>query len=287
MKVSNIIMAYKNPEQIERLIKSMNHPCFYFYIHLDKKIDIKDYEFLSQMERVSFIRERVLCNWGGYSFVKAILASLSEVVKTCDELDFINLLSAQDYPIKPINNIYEFLEKNIGLNFISYDEDPQRKWWHHASKRSELYHLTDFSFKGKYLVQGVINKYLPRRKFPLPVELYGSSDSSWWTITNECAKYIINFMDQNKKLNDFMKYTWGADEFLIATIIMNSIFASKTVNNNLRLITWVDGVSNPKVLAIKDFDIIKTSDRLFSRKFDTTIDTQILNEIDLNILQSS
>ncbi len=81
-----------------------------------------------------------------------------------------------------------------------------------------------------------------------------------------------------------MKYTWGADEFLIPTIVMNSPFAEKTLNDNLRYIDWSEGGSNPKVFTVKDFTALKNSDKLIARKFDCLLDCEILNAIDQEIL---
>ena len=190
-------------------------------------------------------------------------------------------MSGQDYPIKPINFIYKILSENPGKCFISYDNDPARKWWKHAVSRCESYHLTDLDFKGKYFVQKFLNNYLPKRSFPLSIPFFGSRDSSWWAITPECARYIVEFVDNNIALQKFMAYTWGADEFFIATIIMNSPFKEQVVNNNFRFITWSDGIANPRILVEEDLPVIKKSDKLFARKFDTTIDHKILDELDL------
>src|SRR4051812_30076421 len=112
MNVANIIMAYKNPAQLERMIKAMNHTSFYVYIHIDKKIDIAPFLYLANLERVEFIKDRRLCNWGGFSFVKAIFASLEEVVNAPVSYDFYNLMSAQDYPIKPMDEMAAFFERS-------------------------------------------------------------------------------------------------------------------------------------------------------------------------------
>ena len=39
MRIACIIMAHKDPQQIERLIKKFNLLPFDFYIHIDKKIN--------------------------------------------------------------------------------------------------------------------------------------------------------------------------------------------------------------------------------------------------------
>ena len=280
MKVATIITAFKLPVQLERMLKAMEHPDFYFFIHIDKKMDIKEFEYLGSLPRVTFIKERIRCNWGGFSFIKAYLTALEEVLSSGQAFDFYSLMSGQDYPLKPMQQISDFFTANRGKNFISYDEDHKKDWWEHAVTRFELYHLTDLRFKGKYLLQKIINQLSPKRKFPLPVKLYGSSDSSWWTLTAESAKYLINFWHKEIELFKFMRYTWAPDEFLIATIIMNSPNKDSVVNDNLRLITWEDGSANPIIYKEEHFDLLIRSDKLFARKFDLTVDEKILMRLD-------
>jgi len=281
MKLAHLIMAYKNPQQIERMIRSLAHPSFDFYIHLDKKIDLSEFDYLKRLDNVFFIQDRVLCNWGGYSFVNAIFSSLKEVLAAEEDYSYINLMSGQDYPIKPVDDIYNFFLLNPNKCFISYEEDPQSLWWKHAISRCEEYHFTDANFKGKYMLQSLINKLLPKRAFPLAIPFYGSSDSSWWAIPPDCARYIVDFMASNKSLQRFMAYTWGADEFLIATLIMNSPFKDQVVNDNLRYITWSNGIANPRVLMKDDLAPMKLSEKFIARKFDATIDEKILDELDI------
>jgi hypothetical protein len=52
MRQAYVVTAYKDPAQIERLIKRLSHESFDFYIHLDKKIDKKNFIYLAEMERV-------------------------------------------------------------------------------------------------------------------------------------------------------------------------------------------------------------------------------------------
>ena len=278
-------MAYKNPLQIERMIKAMDHPDFYFYIHLDQKIPFESFAFLANLPRVSFINKRSICNWGGFSFVRAVINSLKEVLSGNVDYDFYNLLSGQDYPIKPMEEIAGFFEKNKSSSYISFDEEHQKDWWAHAVSRFESYHFTDKNFKGRYLVQRALNFILPKRRFPLSLKLYGSSISSWWTITKPCAEYLVNFASKEVALMKFMDYTWGADEFFYATVLMNSPYKDQIVNDNLRLITWKSGYSNPVILTNQQFDIISQSEKLFARKFDTLIDNGIIDTIDKVILQ--
>ena len=274
-------MAHKAPEQLERLIIKMNHPMFDFYIHLDKKSDFESFKYLGSMDNVFFITNRIECNWGGYSFVKAILCSVKEVLNSTVKYDFINLMSAQDYPIKPVEEMYNFLSGHKGMSFISY-EFFDGTWWKHAVTRFRSYHFTDYKLKGKYLLQKIVNKLMPQRKFPLNLKLYGSSNSSWWILSFEAAEYLIDFIEKNVKLNKFMQYTWGSDEFLIATILLNSPFKERIINNNLRYIDWSKGGAHPKILSKDDLQKLMNTDKFFARKFDVSMDPEILDLIDLH-----
>jgi len=284
MRIAHIIMAHHYPEQLLRLIQRLGHPQSDFYVHLDKKTPIDEFEFIKEKAEVTFIKNRVKCNWGGNSFLKAIITSLNEVISLNKEYDFINLISAQDYPIASTAYIYDYLKDNLGKNYISFELSKESDWWQKAALRYEKYHFTDFNFKSKYFFEKLINQILPKRKFPGSLELYGSSKSSWWTISGECSKYVAQKLTNDKKLWNFLKYSWGSDEFVITSIIMNSDFKNKVVNDNLRYIDWSEGKARPKILGIADFDKIKNSGMIFARKFDSGVDHQVLEKIDMDCL---
>jgi hypothetical protein len=280
MRIANLIIGHKNASQLSRLVDRLQHPNFDVYIHIDKKVDIGEFRKLENSPRVFFITNRIKVNWGGNSTSTAIIKSLNEILESGKSYDFINLLSAQDYPLKTSEQIFEFFKRNSGQNFISYEVSSESDWWIKAATRYEKYHLTDWSFPGKYLLQNVINIIAPKRKFPGDMKLYGSQKSTWWSITGECARHVTKEALSNEKLNSFLKYCWGTDEFLVTTLIMNSPFKAQAVNNNLRYIDWSEGKPNPKTLTISDFFELKMSDMLFARKFDTNVDSAILDKID-------
>lgn len=279
MRIAHIIIAHKNPEQLNRLLLKMQHPDFDFYIHVDKKIDIKPYEFLGAIQGVKFIQYRSICNWGGYSTLHAMVSSLKEVLLNQTEYGFYNLLSAQDYPLKSNAEICGFFQQNKEKSFIYYEGEGS-KWWEGAVYRFQRYHLTDFNFIGKFFIENMLNKLLPPRKFPLSMKLYGGSKSSWWSLNKESSVYLANYFDTENKIKKFLKFCWGTDEFVIPTILMNSPLKERIVNDNLRYIDFPDGMANPKILRLADLDKMLSSQMLFARKFDIGIDIDILAAID-------
>lgn len=283
MRIAHIIIAHKNPLQLVRLVKHLQHPHSDIYIHLDKKTDMAFFQTVSLLSNVTFINQRIRVNWGGNSTLMAMINSTLEVIRTNPSYGFINLLSGQDYPLKSAQQIYEFLLKNSGYNFISYDECKKSVWLQAAAARYKKYHFTDLQIKGKYLLQDITNWLLPSRKLPESLQLHGSAKSAWWTISGDCARYIAGEISSNKKLSRFLKFCWGTDEFAIATLIMNSEFRHKTINNNLRYIDWSEGNPHPKLLTIEDIPKLDQSSALFARKFDQNIDSGVLDYLDLKL----
>jgi hypothetical protein len=280
MRIAHIIITHKNPSQLERLLRKMQHPNFDFYIHVDKKVDISDFSHLAEMPGVKFIQDRIICNWGGYSTLRAMVNSLKEVLERKEGYGYYNLLSAQDYPLKSNEEIYDFFLNHKTNSFVYYETKHESDWWQGAVNRFEKYHLTDFNFKGKSSLERIINSVLPRRKFPVPMELFGGSKSSWWMLNREAASYVTEFLKKGNELDRFLKFCWGTDEFVIPTILMNSPLSSSIVNNNYRYIHFPEGMANPKILGMEDYSKMLSSSMLFARKFDTEVSTEVLDKID-------
>jgi hypothetical protein len=279
MRIAFLIMAHKDPDQLARLVDRLNFPGFDCYIHLDKKVDSAPFLSLGQKENVTLIRNRTRADWAAFSFTAAIYRSLEEVINTGVGYDFIQVMSGQDYPIVSNRHIHRFFEEHAGRNFISFETE-ESGWWKHAIGRIRNYHLTAFRFPGRYKVQTLLNALLPERKFPLPYTLYGGPRASWFTVSHACATYVVNFMNSHPELRRFCTFTWGSDEFLFQTIIMNSPYKDSVVNDAINYIDWSGGGANPKILTVDDFNTLRNSGRYFARKFDPAKDARILDMLD-------
>ena len=282
MRIACIIMAHKNPQQIERYLKKFEQFPFDFFIHLDKKTDPAPFLYLARLRQVQFVHQRIKIRWASYNFVHAVLLSMKEILSSHTKYDYISVMSGQDYPIKPVGDLFQFLEKNPGKNFMSFEE--QGDWWDHAVTRIKKYHLTNSGFRGRYRLQFFLNAILPERKFPLPYQLYGGPRAMCMTLGADCAQYVVNFMDSDKRLKRYVRLTWGPDEFLVPTLVMNSAFRESVVNDNFYFIDWSKGGANPKTFTAEDYNMLLSSDRFLARKFDMGKDEEILDLLDNEIM---
>ncbi|MGY0037937.1 hypothetical protein [Pedobacter sp. NJ-S-72] len=81
--------------------------------------------------------------------------------------------------------------------------------------------------------------------------------------------------------------TWGCDEFVVASILMNSPYQDKVINENHRYINWSENEAHPKILTINDYQEIIGSGMLFARKFDLDVDLSVLDVLDLHVAEAN
>ena len=109
MRIAHLILTHKNPAQLERLLKALDHPAFDLYVHLDKKADITPFQYLANRPRVFFLRNRTKVYWAGFGTIQATFNGFREI--PIDRYDYVNVISGQDFPLKPASYIYTYFEQ--------------------------------------------------------------------------------------------------------------------------------------------------------------------------------
>lgn len=121
----HIILCHNNPTQVERLVnKLLAEENDLVIIHVCKNA-AEDFfnglqSSLGQSKRVHFC-EREEGNWGEFGIVQGTINALKlglNIMGTQEDFHF-NLLSAQDYPIKPLTSFKRFLSERKGQDFLN------------------------------------------------------------------------------------------------------------------------------------------------------------------------
>ena len=278
MKIAHLILAHKNPRQLARLIRQIIHPDCDIFIHLDGKSQTSEFAHLfSETERVFPIHKRTKVYWAGFGTIQATINGFEQLVN--QGYDYVNVMSAQDFPLKPASHMYHFIKERKGTEFITcesiYDE------WSEAASRIHKYSFVNLRLPGAHLMEKVTNKILAKRKFPMHHEVVGRAN--WFTLTNEAIVYSLNFIKAHPKLIWFYKLTWGADEFIFSTILYNSHFKSR-IAPNLNYVDWTGMTGgHPRILVTKDFPKLVATPKLFARKFDMEADENIFDLLEAHI----
>ena len=277
MKLAHVILAHASPEMLLRLVNKLQHPDAVVYIHLDSKADSKAFEQIKAINNVYFIPNPLNVGWGNYSMIKAALVSFEYILATGQAFSHFNLLSGADYPLKPISQITAFLLAHPNTTFM-LSHDIAGGEWDDGRERLEKYHFGDYNFKGKYFFTGLANKILPARKIPGNLKPYGRS--TWFTITPNAARYVIDYLKANPGLERYFRLTWAADEIVVQTVLKNSPLAASCDDNYLRYIDWSEHKVNPKTLTMDDLQALTQSPCFFARKFDMKNHPQVLDALD-------
>ncbi len=274
MRIAHLILTHKNPGQLARLVNALDHPSCDCFVHIDKKTPIEPFLPLGKNANVHFIKNRTPVYWAAYGTIQATINGFEEILPL--GYDYINVISGQDFPLKPAGEIYRYISDRKGTEFITCQSIEGE--WKQAAARVRKYHLINYRIPGRFRLEKIINKLLPERKFPFDHHIVGRAN--WFTLSREAITYSLDFLKKHPELVRYYKLCWGADEFIFSTILYNSGFRERIVEN-LVYVDWTgrtDG--HPRILGIEDLPRLKSTDKLFARKFDEQVDGIILDELE-------
>jgi len=311
MKIAYIIIAHKNPQQLLRLVKRLNHADSYFFIHIDVNADpsvfssiessFKDFPNVTLLKRFNSA-------YASFGIVQGTVEGLNKAVESKIPFDYLINLSGQDYPIKTNVQIREKLSERADASYIWYFELPfvgthptkgivcqklnRIEQWHVRLEGrylnfplSRQKYRKIFSVKRSFLWLG-INLMLPKKRpFIKNYTPYGGGQ--WWCLSRKHAEYVYKYVKENKKQYAYFKYTNIPDEIFFQTVLLNSPHKNEIVNDDLRLLYFAGDSSHPIIYKTDDYPIIADSAQLFARKFDTTKDELVLDLIDKHLLMSA
>jgi len=279
MKIANIILVHKNPEQVNRLVKNLEHPDIYNYIHIDRKVEGEPFLDTTLVKNTFFIKNRVKVTWGGYSILGATFSSMQEILRTNPDITHINVMSGQDYLIKPVEHLVSLVHNQPDSEFIEF-ESIERNW--EANAKINKYHFSEWPYPGVYTFQRFFNFLVGPRKFPYKMDVM--EGPNWMMLTRKACEYIMDFNRKNPNFYRYFRFVWVPEEVYIQTLIYNSPFQSKVVKDNFRYIDWSERKAHPKNLLTSDYQAMVDSGKIMARKFDIFLDSKIIDLLDQNLV---
>ena len=285
-KHAYLILAHKNWDQVGMLLQLLDDRRNDIFIHIDKSKepsqDIKNR--LSQSTRFSAVHfvDNVWVRWGDYGIVQAELNLLGAAV--LHGYNYYHLLSGMDLPLKTQDEIHAFFGQHDGYEFVSFSSPK----WHEKFKERYEYYLPFYignketgNFWGykfnkilRILQQLVGINRIRNRSF--------GGGSQWFSITHDFARYVV---DHAGLVYKWYKMTFIPDESFLQSLVIEAGIKEKLFkpesgsgfNANMRLTDWDRG--DPYTYRSEDFSSLKASRLLFARKFDETVDREIILQI--------
>lgn len=276
MRIDYLIRAHTAPEQLARLVGRLNESDVRFYVHVNQLTDEETFAAmqagLAGRENVVWV-PRVKCYWGGFSLLRATLVGIESILASGDLPDHAVLLSGQDYPLRPPTEIERYFAARNGRNLLNHFRLPAPEW---AGEGGGLNRLRYPHFERARYKTRLLRLPVPRR-LPEGLEPYGGM--AFWALTGETLAWLMRFLGERPEVLRFFRRTKMPDELFFQTVLLSSL--AETVDNELlHYLDWSSGSAHPATLTVADLPKLRASGRLFARKFDASVDSEILDLLD-------
>jgi hypothetical protein len=280
--VCYLILCHKSPGQVIRLVKRLRSGSSFFVIHVDKRASPSVHAALASFSAETddiILAPSVRCYWGQFGLVRATLNCIGEAVRSDRDFQYAMLLSGQDYPLRSVAEIHNFLERHHGLEFIeAFPLDQPNRWTLQGGAyqaMNRVRYLT-VSFRSRLAHIKIA------RRFPNGWNPYGGSQ--WWCLTRECLQYIQKYIRNNPSFLRFFRFVFIPDETMFQSLVANSPFAKSVYGDALRYTDWENPNPHyPRTLDVSDLDRLKISSCLIGRKFDLVQSVDLLDLLDCDL----
>lgn len=288
-----VILSHRPPDQLLRLVTTLGRmfddPPIVCH-HDFRKCRLDQRQFPGY---VTFVPRPVRTAWGEFSLVKAELLSLRFLYEQVADVDWCVLLSAQDYPVRPAEQILQELARDEYDAYIRCEllrpDAPRNRWQAHCIGR--YFHtpvkLPVIDRSGRPRLRRL---KLPRsisRPFVPFTESFQCYVGGQWFIANRRAVHVMLRDDQqSRRLRAHYKRVHCADESYLQCLLGNEP-GLRISGNARRYIDWRGCGANPNVLTLEDLPRIMDSDAFFARKVEAGRSDELLAALDPQIMPAS
>jgi hypothetical protein len=276
LKLAYFIMCHKNSSQVARLIKAIYQKDNIYLLHTDLKSGenyLDELKSLCQSYDNVYFMDPIVVSWGGWSLVEVQNRAIKKLLELDQEWKYFINLSGQCYPLKSQNEIKAFLkESNSSHIYFNNLLDPFYFQFFVERQETIIKELN-----GVAIDTGVKRLYFSQE---FGDDLFLGMGSQWVMLERDFCEYLCA---ENPLIERFITYfkTFNIpDEHFIQTIIVNSPFIERVVNNIYRHIYIPTNESHPKIFTADDYKDLIATDCFFARKFDEHTDSTIMDLLD-------
>ncbi len=308
MKVCYFIQAHKYPELVCRLVRTIKRssPNSIVLIYLDNDRCQIDRKAFQQLSDVHLLRSKHRLIWSDFSNqVKPYLDAIDWLFANNIGFDWLTNITGQCYPTRPLASIDACLAATRYDGFIRYwDLTPMKNPWPKNIALNRYYHqyrrIPERLYRSleKRWRTGIMKNILPlnfnsefyqyrvgiKSKTPPFNENFAwYGGYAWFTLSKKAVQYIRDFMKKNRAVVNYYKHVIVPEESLIQTILVNSGLFNLCNDDKLYIDYTGHRDGHSRVLTRKDHDTITNGNYHFARKFDLTVDSEILDLLDKKI----
>ena len=281
-----LILAHRDTEQVLRLADKLRQS-FEIYIHFDTKLKLSNQEKEALKEKNIHWYQCVEVNWGGWGISAATIVLMREALKN-PQITYVHILSGQDWPVADPASIYAFYENNTKLYMLCDAAKGMKKsgepiilWQQYyfnydkIARRTTLgkiYHRLTMAWQTLCHV----NKY---KKLGIDLEIY--QGPNWMDLPQDAVEYLLEYFAGHENIQKLFMTGFCPDEFWVQTILYNSPYRERIVQDYHRYILWNEQHgSYPAILDESNYTDILKGDYHFMRKIDFKYSEELIRRLE-------
>ncbi len=315
-----MIMCHKNADQVIRLAERCLSKDTDVFIHADSAMPSDEYRILMTFRehnqgKVFLTDSRIHGELYSRSLVDIALlmvkTALNEAKRNEKHYHYYALLSGQDYPIKPIEEIVRELDLCYPSPIIDCTPWKRKNWvWYKTKSDAKLCRANrkvSFESKGLFRLVGRMSIYAVEvimRSLRIDahskmerkgIAMYGGSQ--WWILPDQVMEYILAEYERGDSDTEFLlNHVFTPDETFFQIMTMRHPLSEDVALNPPDMVaqsnqTWSyftdegkPATGHPYIITKSEFDKIAGLNCFFARKFDAAVDNEILDMIDHDLL---
>jgi hypothetical protein len=267
MTVGFVMMAHAALDRAGQVARHLaDHGCP-VVIHVDRRSPKT--AFFDLVDQVRDLRNihfapRVKCDWGTWSLVEASRNSAEMLLTIAPDVQHVYLISGACLPIKPLDNLTEFLAEHPDTDFIesvTIREVP----WTQGGLSEERFTLTfPFAWKRQKRLFDICVEAQRRvgRKRAIPAAIAPHMGSQWWCLTRTTLEHILN--DPKRDVCDrYFRKVWIPDESYYATMVRKH---AREIESRSLTLTKFDFQGKPHLFYDDHLALLRQSSTFFARK---------------------
>lgn len=300
-RIAYVITSYKLPQQVLRLARALRKGSRDGRIivhHDDRRVSL-DRPSLEALD-VQFVEPPSKVTWGEFSQLAMVLRCL-EWAEANTDFDWLVLISGQDYPVRPVPVIEQSLggadvDAFIGTGRCdrpplrrSVDEFGFRYYYRWGRlRRSVPAAVGRLAGKGLPLVgsrEMTSGMWVGVRAFRTPFgpRFACHCGRDWFTLSRKAVASVSRFIRARPDVLNFYRRTLIPTESFVHTVLANDRSLRLSGDTRRYLVFDERHRAQPRILRTKELDTVLASGADFARKFDETVDSRVLDEIDRRV----
>ena len=260
VKIGFVILAHQNIDHVRRLGRYLMTQGCSVHVHVDKNSRLENELRDEAFQATSQFRSE----WGKFGLVEATIETTKQLLISDPDISHVFLISEQCLPIRPIDELKDYLFENRDFDFITSKRMDSDDWIGDGLtfERVSLYHPFSFRTHRRLFELSVRLQRLFKVKRSLPDRLQASAGDQWWCLRRSTLEKMFAH-PSFEKLVDFMKTSWIPDEMFFHTIY--DALPDCHAKPSLTLVEF-DRLGKPYTFYDDHLELLKTAPGFVARK---------------------